>query len=192
MASPARNQSALRFVARQPILTCDEQVIGYELLFRDSMVNHFSSPDVDNAACSTLDSSLLMGLETLCNGRLAFLNFTREVLLCDHALLFPPDRIVVEILETVTPDSEVIAACGRLKAAGYTLALDDFGEKDPRQPLLDLAAFIKVDLRASRPEVCAELPWTERLADVAAGQTRHPSGMLAPIEVTGKPLLCRR
>jgi c-di-GMP-related signal transduction protein len=157
VASPARAQSALRFVARQPILTADEQVVAYELLFRDSMVNHFSARDADRAACSTLDSSLLMGLETVCDGRLAFLNFTRDVLLCDHALLFPPDRIVVEVLETVTADAEVRSACGRLKDAGYSIALDDFAVDDPRRPLLDVAAFIKVDLRATAANDCAEM-----------------------------------
>ena len=33
---------------------------------------------------------------------------------------------MVELLETVQPDEEVLQACRTLKAAGYTLALDDF------------------------------------------------------------------
>jgi c-di-GMP-related signal transduction protein len=115
VATPAKAQPRLRFVARQPILTVDEKLFGYELLLRDSLVNQFSCSDADGAACSTLDSSLLMGLDTLCNGRVAFLNFTRDVLLRDYALLFPPDRVVVEVLETVTPDADVIATCQRLK-----------------------------------------------------------------------------
>ena len=157
VASPARAQSGFRFVARQPILTADEQVCAYELLFRDSLENHFSASDADGAACSTLDSSLLMGLDTLCNGRLAFLNFTRDVLLRDYAFLFPADRVVVEVLETVPPDAEVISACRRLKEGGYMIALDDYGVGDPRQPLLDFAVFVKVDLRATALNPCAEM-----------------------------------
>ncbi len=81
MATPARAQTEFRFVARQAILTADEKLFGYELLFRDSLENHFPGSDLNGAACSTLDSSLLMGLDTLCNGGLAFLNVTRDVLL---------------------------------------------------------------------------------------------------------------
>jgi EAL and modified HD-GYP domain-containing signal transduction protein len=59
---------------------------------------------------------------------------------------------VAEILETVEPEDRVIAACKRLKAAGYLIALDDFAPNDPRLPLVEFADIIKVDIRATRPE----------------------------------------
>ena len=62
-----------KFVARQPILTREEQVFGYELLFRDGVENYFRSTDPEAASRSTLDTSMLMGLDTLCGGRRAFL-----------------------------------------------------------------------------------------------------------------------
>ena len=46
-----------RFVARQPILTADEKVFGYELLFRDGIENFFSSTDADDASRSALNTS---------------------------------------------------------------------------------------------------------------------------------------
>jgi c-di-GMP phosphodiesterase len=46
---------------------------------------------------------------------------------------------VAEILETVEPEDRVIAACKRLKAAGYLIALDDFAPNDPRLPLCEFA-----------------------------------------------------
>jgi c-di-GMP-related signal transduction protein len=169
VATPAKAPSSLRFVARQPILSADEELFGYELLFRDSMVNTFNCSDADGAACSTLDSSLLMGLDTLCNGRVAFLNFTRDVLLRDYAMLFPPDRVVVEVLETVTPDMEVIKACQRLKESGYNIALDDFAVADPRAPLLDSATIVKVDFRstaaAARVEMLQRMGSTHRMLE---------------------------
>ena len=54
-----------KFVARQPILTRDEQVFGYELLFRDGVENYFRATDPDAASRHTLDTSMLMGLDTL-------------------------------------------------------------------------------------------------------------------------------
>jgi c-di-GMP-related signal transduction protein len=138
-----------RFVARQPILTADEKVFGYELLFRDGIENFFRSSDVDAASRSALNTSMLIGLDVLCDGRRAFVNCTREVLLNDYVTLLPSGQTVVEVLETVPADDLVVEACRRLKESGYTIALDDFGVNDPREMLTDLADIIKVDLRAT-------------------------------------------
>ncbi len=153
----------MRYVARQPILNADESVLGYELLFRDGVVDYFSSPDSDAASRNTLDASLLLGLDVLCDGRLAFINCTRDLLLNDYITLLPPDRVVVEILETVPADEPVIAACRRLKKAGYMIALDDFVPGDPREPLTGLADIIKIDIRrVSLAKSASILPSGER------------------------------
>jgi EAL and modified HD-GYP domain-containing signal transduction protein len=157
-----------RFVARQPILTGDEKVFGYELLFRDGVEDYFRSSDPEAASRSTLDSSILMGLDVLCDGKRAFVNCTREVLLKDYVTLLPSDQTVVEVLESVPPDDLVKAACHRLKEAGYLIALDDFGVDDPRESLTDLADIIKVDMRRTTLEQAAAMvklygPWRCRM-----------------------------
>jgi EAL and modified HD-GYP domain-containing signal transduction protein len=123
----------------------EQQLFGYELLFRDGVENFFRSKDPEAAARSTLDSSLLMGLDILCDGRRAFINCTRDLLLKDCITLLPSGQAVVEVLETVEPDDLTIAACERLKVAGYMIALDDFVAGDPRQALVPLADILKVD-----------------------------------------------
>jgi EAL and modified HD-GYP domain-containing signal transduction protein len=155
-------------VARQPILTKDEVVFGYELLFRDGVEDYFRSTDPEAASRSTLDSSLLMGLDVLCAGRRAFVNCTREVLLKDYVTLLPPQQTVVEVLETVEADALVMSACQRLKEAGYMIALDDFAVNDPREKLTDLADIIKVDIKRTLPQQRAAMikrygPWRCRL-----------------------------
>ncbi len=140
-----------RFVARQPIFDRAQNVFGYEILFRNGVEDYFNA-DPELAARATLDSSLLYGIETLCDNKRAFVNCTREVLFKDLITLLPPSQTVAEILETVEPEDRVIAACKRLKAAGYLIALDDFAPNDPRIPLCEFADIIKVDFRATRPE----------------------------------------
>jgi c-di-GMP-related signal transduction protein len=164
----AKPNSATRFVARQPILTKDEKIFGYELLFRDGVENFFCSSDPEAASRSTLDTSMLMGLDLLCDGRRAFINCTREMLLKDYVTLVPSNQTVVEILETVPPDDLVMAACQRLKEAGYMIALDDFAIDDPRAPLTEVADIIKVDLKRTTPAECAAMikrygPWRCRM-----------------------------
>ena len=168
-AAPARvcDVKQFRYVARQPIFDRYEKVFGYELLFRDGLVNAFSG-DADEASRATLDRSLLMGLDVLCDGRRAFVNCTRDTLLKGLVTLLPSTSTVVEVLESVTPDPEVIAACHSLKEAGYMIALDDFVADDPREPLAEVADIIKVEMQLTTEPQRAELmrkfgPWRCRM-----------------------------
>jgi len=155
-AGPA-NGGVQVYVARQPILSSNEQVFGYELLFRDGVEDYFRHTDSDTASRSTLDTSILMGLDVLCDGRRAFINCTRETLLKDYVTLLPPAQVVVEILESVPVDDLVKAACIRLKKAGYSIALDDFVADDQRAELVPFADIIKVDLKGTSPAEQAAL-----------------------------------
>jgi c-di-GMP-related signal transduction protein len=158
----------LRFVARQPILNREEKVFGYELLFRDGIEDYFCPKDAEAASKIMLDSSLIMGLDVLCNGGRAFVNCTRDMLLKDYVTLLPSSQTVVEILESVAPDDLVMAACQRLKEGGYMIALDDFATGDKRESLTDIADIIKVDVRSTSLEERAAMvkrygPWRCRM-----------------------------
>lgn len=155
--SPQDAGQAIRYTARQPILAANEKVIGYELLFRSGVENYFKCSDPNDATRSVIDVSSLQGLDVLCDKLLAFINCTRDILLNGDVTILPPDRVVVEILETVTPDALVLHACGKLKAAGYRIALDDFGVDDPREALAHLADFIKVDLKQTSMKEAAAI-----------------------------------
>lgn len=144
------------YVARQPIFDRNEDVFGYELLFRDGVENAFHG-DVDKASRATLDRAFLMGLDVLCDGRRAFVNCTRDTLMDGLVTLLPPATTVVEILESVPMDAEVLAVCRGLKDAGYTLALDDYVANDRREKLADIADIIKVEMKLTTPEQRAAL-----------------------------------
>ena len=141
----------MRYVARQPIFDREERVFGYELLFRASLENCFAG-DPDEASRSPLDSSLLMGLDVLCDGRRAFVNCTRETLRKGLVGLLPPAVTVVEILETVPADAEILAACRVLIEQGYLIALDDYVAGDRREALAEMADIIKVEMQLTTDE----------------------------------------
>jgi len=144
-------------IARQPILTADENVVGYELFFREDREQRRFNSDGDSATSATIDTLNLVGLGVLCDGRLAFINCTHQTLLTDYFALLPPDDVVVEIQETVPVDEEVERACQRLKQGGYSIALDNFVPDDRRQALFQYADFIKVDVTRVPPAHCASL-----------------------------------
>jgi c-di-GMP-related signal transduction protein len=143
-------QSTDVFVARQPIFDEKQRVFAYELLFRSGPENFFSPGQSPEAQTSNVISNgMVVGLSSLTDNKPAFVNFSREALVGDLAFALPPKEIVVEILESVEADGETLAACERLKAAGYRLALDDFVDTPDRAPLAGLADFIKVDVLAT-------------------------------------------
>lgn len=134
------------FVARQPILTREEDVFGYELLYRNSKENSFTEIDGDVATTDLLLNSFLgIGNEKLSQGKKLFINFTRNLLLKRVPCLFSPEKIIIEILEDVEADEEVVKVVAEFKSLGYVIALDDFLLKDSNRDLLPYADIIKVD-----------------------------------------------
>jgi len=134
------------FVARQPIFTNKQKIFAYELLFRDSYENACTCADGDQATSDVICNSFFaIGMDILTGGKRAFINFTENLLEKEIPLLLPKEVVVVEVLETVEPTPALIAACVKLKQAGYLLALDDFVFQSKFIPLLDIADIIKVD-----------------------------------------------
>ncbi len=134
------------FVARQPIFDVHRAVFAYELLLRDSYDNFCPKIDSNDAASRVIsDSASGFGLNALTANKGAFVNFTKQAITEEFYTVLPPTWLVVELLETVDPDAEVIAACKALKDKGYLLALDDFVDRPEYAPLVELADFIKVD-----------------------------------------------
>jgi c-di-GMP phosphodiesterase len=142
------------FVARQPIFDRAGALFAYELLYRRTGAHTVAEGvTADVMASEVLVHAFLnFGIDRMTGGHRAFLNFTREMLLRGMYQLFDPTQVVIELLETVEPDEEVVAATQKMVEAGYLLALDDF-EFDPKfEPLLRLAKIIKLDVLGKSPE----------------------------------------
>jgi EAL and modified HD-GYP domain-containing signal transduction protein len=139
-----------RFLARQPILDARRDVVGYELLFRSGWENSFRG-EADEASRRVMDHCLYVGIDSLTEGGLAFVNCTREALLGRLFTLLSPRNTVLEVLETVEPDAEVVAACMDARALGYRIALDDFVPFPQMQALVEIADYVKVDFLLSGP-----------------------------------------
>jgi len=141
----ADTHGEMRFIARQPILDSAQQLYGYELLFRSGAEIAYADMDANRAASATLDISLLLGAGFFTEGHPAFINCTREALCSGLVDTLPRDLVVLEILEDVPADEETLRECHRLKAAGYTIALDDIVSTTERLSLFEVADIIKVD-----------------------------------------------
>lgn len=143
------------FVARQPIFNPNQSLYAYELLYRNSMSNAYQAADATAATLDVMKGAFLVLGQQLTGSKKAFINFNRELLEKRSAFALHPHSTVIEILEDVRADDAMVDICRELKNAGYTIALDDFDERNNR--LVDLADIIKVDFRATGPQERREL-----------------------------------
>ncbi len=142
------------YIGRQPILDRGWNIGGYELLFRSSRENICEATDDVSATPQVISNAVLgFGLDRLVGGQPAFVKFDRTLLLGDWTTCLPPERIVIEILKTVSPEQEVLAACRRLRELGYALALNDFADELRTERFAPELDILKVDFQQTGPAV---------------------------------------
>lgn len=157
------------YLGRQPILSRAGTLAAYELLFRGGEVNRAL---IDNDAQATarvvVNAMCSMGVAATLGAHQGYINVCREMLFDDTVMLLPPERFVLEVLETVRVDASLIERIDRLRGAGFRIALDDIVElSDELIALLPHVDIIKIDfLHANR----ARLPGLAE-AVRAAGKT---------------------
>lgn len=135
------------YIARQPIYDKELQVIGYELLYRNSELNHAYFDDGDKASSDTIVNSFIhIGIDNLVGTSLAFVNMPTEFILDENLIPMFHEQTVLELLEDIDPTDEIIEGIHRLKAKGYKIALDDYVDSDNNQRLLEHADYVKIDV----------------------------------------------
>lgn len=141
------------FLGRQAILDRDQQLIAYELLFRTGTRNVAEFTDGVQATATVIANAFSeLGVEAALGKCRGFINVDEQFLFSDMLELLPRHCVVLEILETVPPTPAVVERCKALKAAGYTLALDDVIQLQPEfAELLSLVEIVKVDIQPLSP-----------------------------------------
>ena len=115
------------FIGRQPIFNLHEQVVAYELLYRNKDSNSFPMIDSDAATVNVLINSFVnIGIDEVAKGRPCFVNFTENLLIGPLTDYLDPTKVVIEILEDVPITKKLISRIQDLKNRGFKIALDDF------------------------------------------------------------------
>lgn len=137
------------YIARQPIFNRNMSLFGYELLHRRSNDNRYVGDDHSGATAALVcNSYLVLDFDKLTNGKRGFINFTQDLLEAEIPRMLPKEKVVVEILESVSATDFVIDVCKKLKSEGYIIALDDLVfNRDGLDytPLIELADIIKIE-----------------------------------------------
>lgn len=135
------------FIARQPIFDADLEVQAYELLFRDENTAVANVSDGNIASSQVMINAFLeLGIDTISNNRISFINLTRDFIVGRLPLPVSPNTVVIEILEDIEVDDELIEALKEFSAQGFTIALDDYTFTEDKKPLFDIVDIVKIDI----------------------------------------------
>ncbi len=154
------------FLARQPILGRNQRLVAFELLFRSADATDANVTDNAAATAAVISHASQLGMEQVVGERLAFVNVDEVSLMSDFVRFLPHDKVILEILETVTASEQVIARVTELKQFGFKFALDDvIADSDDVRKLIALVDVIKIDIKGVAPAALASLAGSLKKAD---------------------------
>jgi EAL and modified HD-GYP domain-containing signal transduction protein len=133
------------FLARQPILDRNQELVAYELLFRRTGTVLPSIEDSRGAA-SVIVHTAELGIENVIGPVLGFFNVDYPLLMEGVVDFLPSEKVVLEFPQTGKITPELVRRVSEMVSAGYRFALDDvmtFSEYI--KPLLPLIEIIKID-----------------------------------------------
>jgi EAL and modified HD-GYP domain-containing signal transduction protein len=146
------------FVARQAIFNRKQNVVAYELLFRNSAENFF--PDIEEGQATArliMENQLNLGTRHITSGKTALINIGPDSLkhnLCDF---LPCKDVVIELLETIEPTDDNYQLCRELFHKNYKLALDDFVYNEQWERFLKFIKLVKFDIAQTPLSDIAEI-----------------------------------
>lgn len=133
------------YIVRQPIISRDQKVVAYEILYKEDESSLYNQNDMRVA---NVIEQFLMDLnnDKFLAGKAAFLTFTPNLLMKNIPKMFSEQRLVIQIEDSsiVHPLAQKIIY--RYKKQGYRVAIKDF-EFSPRHfGIMDVVDIVKVDL----------------------------------------------
>ena len=160
-ASPAVEpvDENLAIIARQAIVDESRTVYGYELFDRSTASDsHTAASD----AALLFNALSYAGTEALVGKKTVFINCTHDSLSGGHLELIHPEKVVLEVPplpDNATPEEIEgrIPTLEALRTRGFRLAFDQQALRRAYSNWLPLAAYIKLDMQAFKPELAETL-----------------------------------
>ncbi len=148
------------FLGRQPILDRNQNLVAFELLFRQEETEESINikNDLSASANVIINAYCQLGIQNVLGKQRGFINANPELVMSDIICLLPSKHVVLEIKETATVTPEFMQCCNELKQKGYQFALDNIVEMNSKvEQLLPLVSVVKVDVLALEQNALAKL-----------------------------------
>lgn len=159
------------FLGRQPILDRNQEIVGYELLFRAADVDRAVFESYSHASASVITHALAsFGIHEVLGGKFGFINVHLGLLLSEMLELLPVGQTVLELLEMIQLDHQVVDRCRELKEMGFLLALDDHEFGSCTSDIYHVIDIVKIDIL---------LTGLDALPEIARQLRKYPVKLLA-------------
>ncbi|MDD5286685.1 MAG: HDOD domain-containing protein [Desulfuromonadaceae bacterium] len=159
------------FLGRQPILDRNQEIVGYELLFRATDVDYAEFESYSHAATSVISSAMAsFGMHEVLCGKFGFINIHFGLLFSEMLELLPIGQTVLELLEMIQLDAQVLERCRELKKKGFMLALDDHQFNPANKDIYPVVDIIKIDILSTGMDA---------LPDITRQLRQYPVKLLA-------------
>ena len=138
------------YLGRQPILDRNQNLFGYELLFRNAPVGPAHITTELSATAAVIAHASQLGMERTVGDALGFVNVDADVVMTDIFSFLPREKMVLEICATEPVTPQLLARVEELAGQGFRFALADVGgEHEAVGALLPWIEYVKMDMRGT-------------------------------------------
>lgn len=175
------------FLGRQPILDRNQNLVAYELLFRQEQTQETArvTDDLSASANVIVNAYGRFGIQNVLGQQRGFINADLDLIMSDIISLLPSKHVVLEVRVPERITAEFLQQCNDLKQKGYQFALDNIVAIDSKiEQLLPIVSVVKVDVLALE---------TDELEKVVAALKRWPVLLLAlKVESREQEMRCKQ
>jgi EAL and modified HD-GYP domain-containing signal transduction protein len=146
------------YLGRQPILDRNQNLFGYELLFRNAPVGPAHITTELSATAAVIAHASQLGMEKTVGDALGFVNVDADVIMTDIFSFLPREKMVLEICATEPVTPRLLARVEELAGQGFRFALADVsGESETVGALLPWIEYVKMDMRSTPLSILMKL-----------------------------------
>jgi EAL and modified HD-GYP domain-containing signal transduction protein len=146
------------YLGRQPILDRNQNLFGYELLFRNAPVGPAHITTELSATAAVIAHASQLGMEKTVGDALGFVNVDADVIMTDIFSFLPREKMVLEICATEPVTPRLLARGEELAGQGFRFALADVsGECETVGALLPWIEYVKMDMRSTPLSILMKL-----------------------------------
>jgi len=148
------------FLGRQPILDRNQNLVAFELLFRQEETEEIANDTNSLSATANVIVNAYgqLGIQNVLGRQRGFINADPDLIMSDIISLLPSKHVVLEVRESASITAEFMQRCNELKQKGYQFALDNIVAINSKvEQLLPIVSVVKVDILALERDELAEL-----------------------------------
>lgn len=150
-------------LGRQPILTPQMNVYGYELIYRPTSGALDYHLEDDHAALSAiLNAFTQSGIQAMVGSKKAFISIARDFLVGNYSIPLPPGKTVLQISAYVDLGLDELQALKELSQLGYEIAVNDVVSFSQVAKLGGLIHIVKIKVSGINPREIADLVYRLR------------------------------